>query len=96
MNGFVGAFWGVTVPYQQKLPPLLDSISGCDSLSAAAFAAGGVKVGDVSLNLLAQGNTKDGVTITDMYVKIIKRSRPGTGSRAAAACPQRCLGVPST
>ncbi len=75
-----GVGWRVTVPDQERLQPLLNSIHSCDSLRTAALAAGGVRDNDVSMNLLVQGNTSSGVTITGMHVRIIKRMAPLNGA----------------
>ena len=81
-NQVVGPGWGVTIPDQPRLQPLLNSIHDCDSLHAAAVAAGGADDYGANLNLVVQGNASSGVTITGMHVRIIKRSAPLNGAYA--------------
>lgn len=92
VNQFMGPGWGITVPDQHRLQPLLTSVNSCESLQAAAFKADGVPDYSSGLDLLVQGNTSSGVTITGMHVQVIKRTAPlnganvfcqGAGSEAA-------------
>ena len=82
VNQVVGPGWGVTIQDQAKLQPLLNSIGGCDALHSAAMAAGGADDGGTDLNVLLQGNTSSGVTITGMHVHIVKRGAPLNGAYA--------------
>jgi hypothetical protein len=80
VNQVVGPAFGVTVPDQQRLQPRLSSISNCNALRRAAVAAGGTDDYGTSLHLLVQGSNSNGVTITGMHVRIVKRSAPLTGA----------------
>lgn len=82
VNQVVGPGWGVTIRDQRRLQPLLNSIGGCNSLHAAALAAGGADDYGTDMSVLLQGNTGSGVTITGMHVHIVKRSAPLNGAYA--------------
>lgn len=72
--------WSVTVPDQRKLQPLLGSINSCSSLHSAAESAGGISDYQSNLSLLVQGATANGVTITDMHARIVKKHAPLNGA----------------
>jgi hypothetical protein len=80
VNQVVGPGWGITVANSSRLQSRLSAIGGCAALHRAAVAAGGANDGAADLNVLIQGNTGGGVTITGMHVQIVKRSAPLNGA----------------
>jgi hypothetical protein len=80
VNQIVDPGWGITVPDQQRLQPLLNSINSCPSLHNAAVKGAGVDDYSTILHVVVQGNNSSGVTITGMHVRIIKRSAPLQGA----------------